>query len=185
MKIFIIQNCFDSNSTPNVVPTKEHPDNSNVNASEFNPAYSVEITNAKTQGEVDTFDHILQVTSHHEAVVAYYYMDDDNKVRTPNQTKKNGLKFNLAVSFFFQVKFTKIFDLTDDNSTNDGEQLKSEWDTMPTTGTNCHQCLSELFWESDVMPRCICFEINRDRKNDSDNSSTITNTITTTTTDTS
>lgn len=67
-------------STPNVVTTKEHPDNSNSNASEFNPAYSVEITDAKTQGEVDTFDHILQVTSHHEAVVAYYYMDDDNKV---------------------------------------------------------------------------------------------------------
>lgn len=67
-------------STPNVAPVKEHTDNSNTTASEFNPAYSVEITDAKTQSEVDTFDHILQVTSHHEAVVAYYYMDDDNKV---------------------------------------------------------------------------------------------------------
>lgn len=85
MKKWVIFKFFDFfysflNSTPNVVTTKEHSDNSNVNASEFNPAYSVEITNAKTQGEVDTFDHILQVTSHHEAVVAYYYMDDDNKV---------------------------------------------------------------------------------------------------------
>lgn len=60
--------------------------------------------------------------------------------------------------FCLQVKCTKIFDLTDD-SVNDGEQLPPEWDAMPTSGTNCHQC-SELFWESDVVPRCICFEIN-------------------------
>lgn len=33
-----------------------------------------------TSGEVDTFDHILEVTSHHEAVYAYYYMDENNKV---------------------------------------------------------------------------------------------------------
>lgn len=32
------------------------------------------------QIDVDTFDHILQVTSQHEAVYAYYYMDDNNKV---------------------------------------------------------------------------------------------------------
>lgn len=64
---------------------------------------------------------------------------------------------------FSQVKFTKFFDLTDKNSANskvDGEQLpafESEWDAMPTTGTNCHQCL-ELIWESDIVPRCICAE---------------------------
>lgn len=28
----------------------------------------------------DTFDHILQVTAQHEAIMAYYYMDDNNKV---------------------------------------------------------------------------------------------------------
>ncbi|GLH05511.1 Patatin-like phospholipase domain-containing protein 2 [Gryllus bimaculatus] len=38
----------------------------------------------------DTFEHILQVTSHHEAVMAFYYMDEDNK-----------------------VKVTEIFDVTD------------------------------------------------------------------------
>lgn len=38
------------------------------------------ITTNTTQGEVDTFDHILEVTSHHEAVYAYYYMDENNKV---------------------------------------------------------------------------------------------------------
>lgn len=30
--------------------------------------------------DVDNFDHILQVTSHQEAVYAYYYMDENNKV---------------------------------------------------------------------------------------------------------
>lgn len=29
----------------------------------------------------DTFDHILQVTAQHEAIMAYYYMDENNKVR--------------------------------------------------------------------------------------------------------
>ncbi|KAK7874450.1 hypothetical protein R5R35_001542 [Gryllus longicercus] len=38
----------------------------------------------------DTFEHILQVTSHHDAVMAFYYMDEDNK-----------------------VKVTEIFDVTD------------------------------------------------------------------------
>lgn len=31
-------------------------------------------------GDVDNFEHILQVTSHQEAVYAYYYMDENNKV---------------------------------------------------------------------------------------------------------
>lgn len=31
--------------------------------------------------DLDTFDHILTVTSEHEAVYAYYYMDENNKVR--------------------------------------------------------------------------------------------------------
>lgn len=28
----------------------------------------------------DTFEHILQVTAHHEAIMAYYYLDENNKV---------------------------------------------------------------------------------------------------------
>lgn len=32
-------------------------------------------------GDVDAFDHILQVSSHHDAMYAYYYMDEDNKVK--------------------------------------------------------------------------------------------------------
>lgn len=67
------------NRKPKVAP-KEHSDNGNSINSEFNPAYSFELTTNPTQCEVDTFDHILQVTSHHEAVYAYYYMDDNNKV---------------------------------------------------------------------------------------------------------
>lgn len=41
----------------------------------------------------DTFEHIWKVTSHHEAVMAFYYMDEDNK-----------------------VKVTEIFDVTDSDS---------------------------------------------------------------------
>lgn len=41
----------------------------------------------------DTFEHILQVTAQHDAVMAYYYMDEDNK-----------------------VKVTEIFDVTDSES---------------------------------------------------------------------
>ncbi|XP_019755316.2 1-acylglycerol-3-phosphate O-acyltransferase Pnpla3 isoform X2 [Dendroctonus ponderosae] len=41
----------------------------------------------------DTFDHILEVTSDHDAVMAYYYLDENNK-----------------------VKVTEIFDVTDSES---------------------------------------------------------------------
>lgn len=30
--------------------------------------------------DYDTFDHILQATSHHDAMYAYYYLDANNKV---------------------------------------------------------------------------------------------------------
>lgn len=33
-----------------------------------------------THDDVDTFEHILNVTSHNEALLAYYYLDGENKV---------------------------------------------------------------------------------------------------------
>ncbi|KAF2905969.1 hypothetical protein ILUMI_00200 [Ignelater luminosus] len=51
------------------------------------------IINRTDTGDEDTFEHILQVTSHHEAIMAYYYMDENNK-----------------------VKVTEIFDVTDSDS---------------------------------------------------------------------
>lgn len=66
--------------------TKVTPkDSFDGNSNDFNSAYSIEVTANQNQSEtdhttVDTFDHILQMTSHHEAVYAYYYMDDNNKV---------------------------------------------------------------------------------------------------------
>lgn len=30
--------------------------------------------------DADTFEHILNVTTHNEALLAYYYLDSDNKV---------------------------------------------------------------------------------------------------------
>lgn len=46
----------------------------------------------------DTFENILQVTSHHDAVMAFYYMDENNK-----------------------VKVTEIFDVTDSQTISDDE----------------------------------------------------------------
>ncbi|XP_071452365.1 1-acylglycerol-3-phosphate O-acyltransferase Pnpla3-like [Hetaerina americana] len=46
-----------------------------------------------TMVDDDTFDHILQVTSHHDALMAFYYMDENNK-----------------------VKVTEIFDVTETDS---------------------------------------------------------------------
>uniref|UniRef100_A0A182QLC8 triacylglycerol lipase n=1 Tax=Anopheles farauti TaxID=69004 RepID=A0A182QLC8_9DIPT len=46
--------------------------------------FSKEITptgHHSAMGDIDTFDHILQVSSHHDAMYAYYYMDEDNKVK--------------------------------------------------------------------------------------------------------
>lgn len=43
--------------------------------------------------DYDTFDNVLQATSHHDSMYAYFYMDDNKK-----------------------VKVTEIFDMTDDGS---------------------------------------------------------------------
>lgn len=110
----------------------------------------------------DTFDHILEVTAHHEAVYAYYYMDEDNKVR-----QKIIIKLQLIIMVFFihKVKVTEIFDMTD---TEDAElqttgerelnqQLQfdtSDWDATPS-GRNCHVCLT-IDWESSTS-FCVCF----------------------------
>ncbi|XP_049865606.1 1-acylglycerol-3-phosphate O-acyltransferase Pnpla3-like isoform X2 [Pectinophora gossypiella] len=44
-------------------------------ASEFRVSYNDVITDS------DTFEHILSVTSHNDALLAYYYLDSDNKVK--------------------------------------------------------------------------------------------------------
>ncbi|XP_060531802.1 1-acylglycerol-3-phosphate O-acyltransferase Pnpla3 isoform X2 [Cylas formicarius] len=54
------------------------------------PSFSVKKTDTMDD---DTFDHILNVTSQHEAIMAYYYLDENNK-----------------------VKVTEIFDVTDSDS---------------------------------------------------------------------
>ncbi|CAH0560431.1 unnamed protein product [Brassicogethes aeneus] len=53
------------------------------------------LTISKTDNlDNDTFDHILQITSQQDTIMAYYYLDENNK-----------------------VKVTEIFDLTDSDST--------------------------------------------------------------------
>ncbi|KAL1110173.1 hypothetical protein AAG570_008250, partial [Ranatra chinensis] len=62
----------------------------------------------------DTFENILEVTSHHDAIMAFYYMDDNNK-----------------------VKVTEIFDVTDaeslDTENTPGESGQHECDEPLTT----------------------------------------------------
>ncbi|CAH1281469.1 unnamed protein product [Diabrotica balteata] len=54
------------------------------------PSFTVNRTESMDN---DTFDHILQVTSQHDTIMAYYYLDENNK-----------------------VKVTEIFDVTDSDS---------------------------------------------------------------------
>lgn len=66
-------------------------------------------------GDVDAFEHILEVTKYQEAIIAYYYLDDDNK-----------------------MKMTQIFDLTnsehpsvmnfDEQNANDQLEFDSDWE---------------------------------------------------------
>lgn len=100
---------FNENEISTTIDNKQTPisayDHHDINTADF-----------------DTFDHILTVTSEHEAVYAYYYMDENNK-----------------------VKVTEIFDMTDSDSPDiqtteereTNQQLQfdtdTEWDGAPDT----------------------------------------------------
>ncbi|XP_055299768.1 1-acylglycerol-3-phosphate O-acyltransferase Pnpla3-like [Sitodiplosis mosellana] len=92
---------FHNNDGTPTVTTKDPTDN-NSSSSEFNPAYSFKLKPNPTQCEVDTFDHILQVISYHDAIYSYYYTDDNN-----------------------EVKFTKIVDLSDVSNNTNGQVHKN------------------------------------------------------------
>jgi len=44
------------------------------------PSVTVNYADLGAQMEDDTFEHILQETAHHDTVMAFYYMDENNKV---------------------------------------------------------------------------------------------------------
>ncbi|XP_026326934.1 uncharacterized protein LOC113235457 [Hyposmocoma kahamanoa] len=79
-------------------------------ASEFRVSYNDAIS------ETDTFEHILSVTAHNDALLAYYYLDSDNK-----------------------VKMTEIYDVTDadtdvvqsqyERSVNKELEFDNDWST--------------------------------------------------------
>ncbi|XP_066999744.2 1-acylglycerol-3-phosphate O-acyltransferase Pnpla3 isoform X2 [Anabrus simplex] len=79
------------------------------------PSMTINRTGTDLPLDDDTFDHILQVTSHHEAIMAFYYMDENNK-----------------------VKVTEIFDVTDadtsamlspeERENNTQLEYDSDWD---------------------------------------------------------
>ncbi|RZC41980.1 Patatin domain containing protein [Asbolus verrucosus] len=89
--------------------------------------------NRTDTGEDDTFEHILQVTSHHETIMAYYYLDENNK-----------------------VKVTEIFDVTESDSPivqtsherefNKNLEFDDDWDESTWTTTHAlddHMYLDE------------------------------------------
>ncbi|XP_058838313.1 1-acylglycerol-3-phosphate O-acyltransferase Pnpla3-like isoform X2 [Topomyia yanbarensis] len=96
-------------------------------------------THDEDHPDYDTFNHILQAISHHDAMYAYYYMDDNN-----------------------EVKVTEIFDMTEDASPaiqtvqerelNQQLEFDSDWETTqpdflfsdPYSGNNMID-LDELF----------------------------------------
>lgn len=45
------------------------------------PSLTVNYAEHGAQLEDHTFEHILQETAHHDTVMAFYYMDENNKVR--------------------------------------------------------------------------------------------------------
>lgn len=45
------------------------------------PTPCIELNEARSSiDDYDTFEHILEVTSHHDAVMAFYYTDENNAV---------------------------------------------------------------------------------------------------------
>lgn len=89
----------------------------------------------------DTFEHILQVTSQHETIMAYYYLDENNK-----------------------VKVTEIFDVTDSDSPIvqtsherdinknlefDDDWDESSWTVQQTIGDHMSEYLLEDILDSD------------------------------------
>ncbi|XP_058466580.1 1-acylglycerol-3-phosphate O-acyltransferase Pnpla3-like isoform X2 [Malaya genurostris] len=90
--------------------------------------------------DYDSFNHILQAISHHDAMYAYYYMDDNN-----------------------EVKVTEIFDMTEDASPaiqtaqerefNQQLEFDSDWETTQP-GTDLEQGRKKHSWATS-MSQCI------------------------------
>lgn len=63
--------------------------------------------------EDETFEHILQETAHHDTVMAFYYMDENNKVPSHQKSTwdKGQHKCLLSGQVFVRRNFTEIIDL--------------------------------------------------------------------------
>lgn len=107
---------------------------------------SFSVSRAETSNvDDDTFEHILQVTAQHEAVMAYYYMDENNKVMSfLVGSIQIWFSDNNTTHFLkkLQVKVTEIFDVTDADSSvllnpeekmlNTQLQYDDDWDEAIT-----------------------------------------------------
>nr|ABL75463.1 iPLA-2 [Aedes aegypti] len=100
--------------------------------------------------DYDTFDHILEATSHHDAMYAYYYLDADNK-----------------------VKVTEIFDMTDDGSpalqtvqereVNQQLEYDNDWETrQPGTARSADVSTPKSHSWTTSMSQCVCLHYHPD-----------------------
>ncbi|KAB0797303.1 hypothetical protein PPYR_08297 [Photinus pyralis] len=116
-----IKNRMNMNFTVNLNET-EHTHNRKYKTITAIPMQSNLTVNSSDIGD-DTFEQILEITSHHEAIMAFYYMDENNK-----------------------VKVTEIFDVTDSDTVavltpqeikvNKKLELDDEWNDSAWSATN-------------------------------------------------
>ncbi|XP_019869560.1 patatin-like phospholipase domain-containing protein 2 isoform X2 [Aethina tumida] len=103
---------FTLNLDNSDLPLTQSPQRKIKNMLQRKPSLTISKTDTMDN---DTFEHILQITSQQDTIMAYYYLDENNK-----------------------VKVTEIFDLTDAESPivqtkeekhlNNGLQFDDEWD---------------------------------------------------------
>lgn len=120
-----IKNRINMNFTLNLEET-EQTHNRKYKTITAIPMQSNLTVSGSDMGDDDTFEQILQITSHHEAIMAYYYMDENNK-----------------------VKVTEIFDVTDSDAPavltaqekeiNKELQFDDDWNDSAWSTTNVLQ----------------------------------------------
>jgi len=98
---------------------------------------SISVVNSQTDQHSiaeDTFDHILQVTAHNDALMAFYYLDENNK-----------------------VKVTEIFDVTEADTA--GLLNPEERDVNLNLEFDDRDWLNSTAWDGKFSPRKTKFTL--------------------------
>lgn len=80
-------------------------------------------------GDVDTLDQVANVASQHNTLYSYHYMDETDKTVRISWIKSDEAKTH-ENTFNFQMKFTKIFDVTDSETSMVQSQTERETNQM-------------------------------------------------------